>query len=627
MSMTRRTFIVAGTALGSMVPLGSAWGREHAPRSAVALHGTPKYADGFDHFDYADPGAPRGGRVVLQANGTFDSLNPWIAKGRAAAGITLTHDTLMARSYDEPFSLYGLVAETISIAEDGASVTFAISPDARWHDGSAITPADVIWTFNTLTTQGSPRYRTYYAGVERVEQTGERQVTFRFRSGVNRELPLILADMVVLCANFWQDREFKDTLLDPPLGSGPYEIEALEPNKHIIYRRRGDYWVGDLPVNRGHWNFDTIRFDYYRDRDVATEALKAGNFDLRAENSARRWNTQYDFEAVTEGFMVRERIDHEIPTGMQGFLFNTRRNLFADPRVRYALAHAFDFEWTNKTLMYDEYTRTRSFFSNTELSSEHGPPDSDELAILDPYRGALPDEVFTTPYAPPTTRGDGNVRNNLRAALGLLGEAGWKVDTSSGRLVNAAGQRFEFELLLLQPSLEPISQPFADNLDRLGITMSIRIVETSQYLNRIRTYDFDMIVASIGQSLSPGNEQRNLWQSRSAAIEGSGNLTGVSDPVVDELVETLIAAPDRAELVTRTRALDRVLLWKHLVIPHFHNTHHRLIYWNRFGRPPISPRYGLGFPSTWWIDEAREQAIETWRQGKSGAGKASGTGQ
>ena len=621
MTVTRRHLVVSGGALGCAALFGGLLRRAGAgtirkpePMPAASLYGKPRYGPGFAHFDYVNPAAPKGGGIISEASGSFDSLNRWSVKGRKAAGLYLISEPLMVQSLDETFSLYGLVAEGITIPDDRSWVAFTLHPDARWHDGRPITADDVIWTFNVLVSGNIPFYRNYYAGVASVERTGDREVTFSLKPGDNRELPLILAQMEVLPGHYWETRDTSVTSLDRPLGSGPYFIDDMEPGQFISYRRVDGHWSTDLPVNRGRWNFETIRFEYYRDRDVATEAFKAGEFDLRSENSARRWHTQYDFPAMNAGHVVKARIAHEIPRGMQGFFFNTRREIFADPRVRQALAHAFDFEWTNKTLMYGEYARTNSYFTNSELSSEHALPDPGELAVLEPYRGRIPDQVFDTLYRPPATDGSGNIRRNLRNALALLREAGWTID-SNGRLADADGTPFEFELLLVQPSLETIALPFKDNLDRLGITMTVRRVDGSEYVFRLRQFDFDMIVHSIGQSSSPGNEQRNYWHSASAELPGSFNVAGIRDTAIDELVELVISAPDHEQLVARTRALDRVLLWGHYVIPHFHTGDHRLVYWNRFGRPAVTPKFSLGYPSTWWIDRERDDRVEAWRKG------------
>jgi microcin C transport system substrate-binding protein len=580
---------------------------------SIALHGEPKYGPDIDHFDFANPHAPKGGDVKVSAIGTFDTLNPYTLKGVSAAGLGLIYDQLTYNSPDEAFTEYGLIAETIEVPSDHSWVTFTLRPEARFHDGEAIEVEDVIFTLETLKTQGHPFYRAYYANVATAEQVGERAVKFTFSGDVNRELPLIVGQMPVLPKHYWEGREFDKTVLDPPPGSGPYRVKSLEPGRSITYERVEDYWAKDLPMHRGEYNFDTIRYDYYRDATVALEAFKAGEYDFRSENTSKSWATGYDGPALSAGLIKKEEIANERPTGMQGFVFNTRRPMFRDSRVRQALAHAFDFEWTNKTLFYDAYARTESYFSNSELASQGLPMDA-ELEILEPYRGRIPEAVFTTEYKAPATDGSGNIRRNLRTALKLLGEAGWEV--KDGKLTElATGQVMAFELLLVQPTFERIALPLKKNLERLGVDMKVRTVDTAQYQKRLDDFDFDMTVISIGQSLSPGNEQRDFWTSAKADEPGSRNLAGIRDPVVDELVELVIAAPDRESLIARTRALDRVLLWGHYVIPNWHTRTFRVAYWDKFGRPAETPRYALGF-NNWWVDPDKAAALKAKRKSR-----------
>jgi len=573
---------------------------------AISLHGDPKYGPDFQHFDYADPEAVKGGDVRLHAIGTFDTLNPYTLKGVSAAGLNGLFDTLTEHAADEAFTEYGLLAESIELATDNSAVTFTLRPEARFHDGSPVTVEDVIFTFETLKTQGHPFYRSYYANVERAEKTGKRKVTFRFSSNDNRELPLIIGQMPVLSRAYWKGRDFQKTTLEAPLGSGPYRVESVDPGRSITYRRNPDYWGADLPVNRGRNNFDRIRYDYYRDGTVALEAFKAGEYDFRLENVSKDWATGYDGPALRSGVIIKESIPNRQPTGMQGFVFNTRNELFADPRVREALTLAFDFEWTNENLFYGAYDRTKSYFSNSELASQ-GSPTEAELRILEPFRGKIPDAVFEGNPEPPVTDGSGNTRANLRKAVKLLKSAGWVV--RNGKLVNAStGKPFEFELMLVSPAFERVALPYARNLKRLGIDMRVRTVDSAQYQKRLDAFDFDMVVATFGQSLSPGNEQRDFWTSEKATEPGSRNLAGVRDPVVDELVEAVINAPDRQSLVDRTRALDRVLLAGHYVVPHWHLRSFRVAYRDRFSRPATSPPYALGF-DTWWVDPEKDRAL------------------
>lgn len=573
---------------------------------ALTMHGEPKYAPGFKHFDYVDPRALKGGEVRLAEIGTFDNLNPFILKGMAAAGLSGLFDTLTAHSNDEAFSEYGLLAQSIEIPQDRSWVSYVLRAQARFHDGSPVTVEDVIFTLNMLKTKGHPFYRAYYADVIKAEKVGERKVKFSFSGGYNRELPLIVGQLPVLPKAYWQNRDFAKTTLQAPLGSGPYKVTSVNPGRSITYRRDPDYWAADLAVNVGRNNFDVIRHDYYRDSTVALEAFKAGEYDFRQENVAKNWATAYDNPALKQGLIKKENIRHQQPTGMQGFVFNTRQAIFKDRRVRQAIGYAFDFEWTNKNLFYGAYSRTKSYFSNSELASKDQ-PSAAELHILKPYRGRIPDEVFTKVYQPPATDGSGNLRANLRQALRLLKQAGWQI--REGRLVHReSGEPLRFELLLVSPAFERVALPFKRNLKRIGIEMSVRTVDSAQYEHRVEDFDFDMVVISLGQSLSPGNEQRDFWSSSKADIPGSRNLAGIKDPIVDELVERLIAAPDRPGLITLTKALDRVLLWNHYLIPHWHLRQFRVAYWNKFARPQKSPKYALGF-NTWWIDPDPQTAL------------------
>ena len=593
-----------------LLATGGALAQEKATAThAVAMHGTPKYAPGFTHFDYANPNSIRGGDVRLHAIGTFDTFNPFTLRGIGAAGIGQLFETLTVGSMDEAFTKYGLLAESIEMPEDRSWVAFTLRAEARWHDGRPVTPDDVIFSLETLKTKGHPFYRAYYASIAKAEKTGDRKVRFTFGGGENRELPLIAGELPILPKHYWEGRDFERTTLEPPLGSGPYKVKAFEAGRSITYERVKDYWGDNLAVNKGMNNPDTLRYDYYRDETVALEAFKSGEFDFNMESNSKTWATGYDSPAVTAGTIKKELIDNELPTGMQGFVFNTRRPLFRDPLVRRALAHAFDFEWSNKNLFYGQYSRTKSYFSNSELGST-GLPGPEELNILEPFRGKIPDDVFTKAYEPPATDGSGNIRDNLREGLALLQKAGWTIKNRV--LVDAKGEPFKFEFLLVQPAFERIVLPYIQNLERFGIAATVRTIDTSQYQNRIDNFDFDMIVGSWGQSLSPGNEQRDFWGSAAADEPGSRNLVGIKDPTVDRLVDLVIAAPDRDSLIARTRALDRVLLWGHYVIPHWHIRSYRVAYWDKFGRPEIAPKYGFCY-DCWWIDPAKIQALQSRR--------------
>jgi len=580
------------------------------PRHGLSLFGELKYPPGFKHFDYVNPDAPKGGTVKFASFGTFDTLNAFQLKGNAADGLGYLFDTLMSSAEDEPSSEYGLVAESADIAPDKTSVVYTLRPEARFNDGSKITPEDVIWTFDTLKAKGHPRYRLYYADVLKAEKVGDRAVKFAFRNGDNRELASILGELPVLPKAYWAGRDFEKTTLDPPLGSGPYKIQDFEQGRSITYERVKDYWAKDLPVNRGRFNFDTIRFDYYRDPSIAIEAFKAGQYDIRRENIAKNWATAYDSPALDAGLFKKEDIPNKLPQGMQGFGFNTRPNHpFQDPRVREALTDLFDFEWSNKNLFYGAYTRSRSYFSNSEFAAT-GMPSAEELKLLEPWKGQIPDKAFGPAYEPPKTDGSGNVRNNMRTALKLLEAAGWSL--KDGKLVNAkTGEPFTFEFLLdqAQSDFERVILPFGQNLKRIGIDMGVRLVDPSQYENRMKKFDYDMTVVAFGESLSPGNEQRDYWGSQSADEEGGSNILGIKSKAVDALVDQIVSAPDRDALVTRVHALDRVLTWGNYVVPNWHITYFRVASWDKFARPKIAPPYALAL-DTWWFDPQRAQAIE-----------------
>jgi microcin C transport system substrate-binding protein len=599
--LVRGLVLIAGMALA-----GAALAE---PQHALSMYGEPKYGPDFEHFDYVNPDAPKGGTMQLAniSAATFDSLNPFILRGTPAAGLTMTYDTLTTRSLDEPFTEYGLVARTIEVDPEGWWVRFELRPEARFHDGEPITAEDVAFSFNILKREGHPQYRFYYQEVERAEVDGKHTVTFHFANPDNRELPLILGQLPVLPKHYWAQREFNRTTLEPPLGSGPYRVVEVEQGRRVVYQRVEDYWAADLPVNRGHNNVDRITYDYYRDGTVALQALKAGAYDLRLENVSRNWATAYDVPAVRKGHLLKVEIPHQLPAGMQGFFYNTRREVFKDPRVREALAYAFDYRWTNENLFYGAYERTRSYFANSELASR-GLPSERELKLLEPYRDQLPSRVFDTVYTPPDTSDAQSLRENLRIAFTLLSEAGWEV--RDGVLTHTeTGLPLRFEILLSNASFERVVLPFTENLKRLGIEASVRTVDPTQYQNRINNFDFDMTVFVVPQSLSPGNEQRQFWGCEAAETPGSQNIAGICDPVVQELIDKVIHAPSREALVARTRALDRVLLWGFYVIPHWHTSQFRVAYWDKFGRPENNPPYGLPL-NTWWVDPDKAAQLQ-----------------
>ncbi len=576
-------------------------------RHGLALHGAPKYSADFEHFDYARPDAPKGGEIKLSSLGTFDSLNPFILKGVPAAGAAMVFSTLMEPSLDEPFSQYGQLAERVAVAKDKSWVSYRLRPQARFSDGGKVAPEDVIFSFETLRDKGHPFYRSYYRDVAKAEKISENEVKFTFKGGSNTELPLVMGQLPVLSKKWWEGRDFSATTLEPIVGSGPYRVESLNAGRDVAYRRVSSWWGENLPVNRGRYNFDVVRYDYYRDAAVALEAFFAGRYDWRLENVARNWAVAYDTPAVKQGRVVKREIANELPAGMQGFVFNTRREAFKDKRVREALSYAFDFEWSNRNLAYGAYRRTSSYFANSELAAR-GLPAGKELEILERYRGKIPDEVFTAEFKPPVTDGSGDARENLRRAAALLKEAGWTL--KNGKLVDAKGRQFRFSIMDESPMFERWIQPFLRNLERLGIQADFRIADTAQHQNMVNDFDFDMIVSSFGQSLSPGNEQRDFWSSSRASQKGSRNLAGISDPVVDDLVDRIVAAPDRPMLVALCRALDRILLAGHYVIPHWHIGVWRVAYWDMFGMPDITPKYGLDAVSLWWADPAKDKKVK-----------------
>ncbi|GGI96368.1 extracellular solute-binding protein [Halopseudomonas pertucinogena] len=594
------------TALGCLL-LAVATATSAAPGShALTLYGEPpKYPADFQHFDYVNPDAPKGGTLRLSAFGSFDSLNGFISRGTAADQLGLIYDTLTAHALDEPFTEYGLIAERIEQAEDNTWVRFHLRPEARFHDGHPVTAADVVFTFNTLIEQGAPFYKAYYGDVKEVVADDERSVTFHFLHGRNRELPLVLGQLPVLPEHYWEGRDFNRNGLEPPLGSGPYRIGQVRAGRSMTFERVADYWAADLPVRRGFYNFDRITVDYYRDLGVALEAFKAGQFDFNEEYSAKNWSTGYDSPALTAGRIIKEEIPNLNTRGMQGFVFNLRKPYFQDVRVRQAISLLFDFEWANSRLFHGAYERSSSFFGNSELGAE-GLPGEDELALLEPLREQLSPAVFGPAYVPPQTDGSGNIRDQRRQAYALLQEAGWRIEND--QLVNAEGQPLSFEFLLIQADFERVLLPFKRNLASLGIDMQLRRVDTSQYVNRLRSRDFDMVVTSFAQSNSPGNEQREYWHSSSADNPGSRNLMGLQDPAVDQLVEGLIQADSRAELISHTRALDRVLRAGHYLVPNYHTSVYRVAYWDKFAHPEQAPKYDLGLYTWWATDQAGEPA-------------------
>lgn len=575
----------------------------------VALHGKPALPEDFKHLNYVNPDAPKGGTLRQGAVGSFDSLNPFIVKGQPAAGIRanymrsgLVYTSLMTNAWDEPFSLYGIIAKNITIAPDKSWVRFELREEAKWNDGKTITAEDVVWTFKTLVEQGQPFFKAYWGDVESVIPVNDKTVTFKFSVKGNAELPLIIAEMAILPKHYWtsEGRDFSKTSLDPPLGSGPYTIGKVEPGRSIEYIRNENWWARDLPYFKGMYNFDRIIYDYYKDPNIAHEAFLSGGFDTKVETSAKLWHESYTPNKERAEHLVKEEIENQDPAGMQAFVFNIRRPVFQDKKVREAISYAFDFEWSNKQFAYGTYVRNDSFFENSELASS-GLPSEAELVFLNPIKDQIPEEVFTKEFKPPMTDGSGKMRNNLREAVKLLEQAGYGQIDADGVRNNDAGQKLEFELLIINPQMERWIAPFIKNLDRIGVKVNLRSIQDyAQYKTRTDTFDFDMIMASYGQSNSPGNEQREFWGSDRADMQGARNLIGIKDPVIDDLVTKLIHAESREDLITKTRALDRILLWNHYVIPMWHYPKWRVAYWDHIKRPKTLSDIDPLITYTWW---------------------------
>ena len=590
-------FWIASSASGLLAMTSSATA---APSYCLSLYDTCKYPADFKHVDYVNPKAPKGGNVKLAEIGTFDNLNPFILKGVKAPDSSNLFESLMTQSLDEPQTMYGLVAETIDVAPDNSSAEFVMRKEARWHDGTAITPDDVVFSFTTLRDKGDPTFKILYTSIASCEKTGEHSVKFTFTDPKNRELPVIAAQMPILSKAYYTTHDFEKTTLEAPMGSGPYDVTNVEQGRTISYKHVENYWGKDLPINVGQYNFATIRYDMYRDENVALEALKSGDYDFRREYIARTWATGYDAPAVKDGRITKREIPDHTPQGMQAFIYNTRRDKFADARVREAIDLALDYEWENKTIFYGAYMRNASFFENTDFQAK-GVPAGKELELLKPFAEELPPALFTKPFANPITDGSGNARESLLKAQKLLEDAGWAI--KDGKRVNAKGEQLAIEFLLRQPTMERAIGPMRKNLERLGIASSIRIVDDSQYQKRTDEYDFDIVSIWINRGVFfPGNEQAALWQSSQADVKGGGNLGGIKNKAVDALLDALTKAKNKEEMLAAGRALDRVLLWEHYVIPNWHSGVFRVAYWDKFGLPDTVPKYNLGF-MTWWVKE------------------------
>jgi microcin C transport system substrate-binding protein len=587
-------------------------------RKVSSLIGSSKYDKGFERYDYVNPNAPKGGTLNSVASGTFDSFNPFIPRGTPAAGFAefgggLLYDTLMSQATDEPGTSHPLVAEAFRYPDDFSSATYRINPNAKWHDGKPITAEDVVWSLGVLKAN-SPSYNRYFHNVTEAVALSEREVQFKFDQKGNRELPHIMGDLAVLPKHWWEGtdasgkkRDISQPTLEPPLGSGAYKVENFKPGSEIVWSRVPDYWAARLPVNVGRHNFDRRRYVYFQDDNAEWQAFTKGGFeDIRPENRSQRWATGYDFPAFKAGDVKKAEFETTSGEPMQGFVLNLRRPQFQDRRVREALTYAFDFESMNRTLFYGLYRRTNSYFQGGELASS-GLPQGKELEILEQYRDKLPPEVFTQEFKLPVYDTPQATRDNLRKAFDLLKQAGWT--NEGGRLVNSKGEQFKIEFLGRDPTDERIAGPFIDNLRKLGIEATLRVVDTSQYINRLRAFDFDSVTSVMMQSQSPGNEQRDFWSSAAADIPGSRNLMGIKDPTIDALVDRVVFATDRDDLLAATHALDRVLLWNYYVVPHWHNPVAWIAYWNKFGIPEKQPSYVGVDTDSWWIDKDKEAAL------------------
>jgi microcin C transport system substrate-binding protein len=619
--LTRRHLFQALTLFAVPVPPffgGPARADEKLWRHGLSLFGSLKYPAGFKHFDYVNPDAPKGGTVREVAIGTFDNFNEVAAgvKGSLASGLNYIYDTLMAPAFDEVTTSYGLIADAASYPPDFSSATYRLRPEAKWHDGAPVTPEDVIFSLDVF-KKNHPGYAAYYRHVTRAEKSGDREITFRFDAPGNRELPQIVGELTILPKHWWEGvdasgkkRDVGETMLEKPLGSGPYRIKEFVPGRSITYERFKDYWGKDLNVSVGRDNFDEIRYEYFRDSTVAIEAFKADQIDWRFENSAKDWATAYHFPAVDDKRVVLEEFPILNVGVMQAFAFNIRRDKFKDPRLRRAFNFAFDFEEMNKQLFFGTYHRIASYFQGTELASS-GLPTGMELDILEPLRDKIPPEVFTTTYTNPQNGNAEAVRSNLHEALTLLKQAGYEVRDT--KLVNIkTGEPLSVELLVDNPSFERVMLFYKPSLERIGITVNVRMVDPIQYENRVRTWDYDIITDQWGESLSPGNEQRSYWGSQAADQNGSRNTIGIKNPAVDELINRIVFAKSREELVATTHALDRVLLWNHYVVPQWTYGKERTARWDRFGRPEKLPEYAASaFPTVWWWDKQKAAKIGT----------------
>jgi microcin C transport system substrate-binding protein len=581
---------------------------------AMSLVAAPKYGPDFKHFDWVNPDAPKGGSVTMSDSSPYDSFNSLPPGSNPPTYIGVIYDTLMQSSVDEGSTAYGLVAESVSYPEDRSSVTYRLRKEARFHDGQPITPEDVIWSFEKA-RDVQPFYAQYYKNVDKVEKTGEHEVTFRFNVKGNRELPQIVSEFAIMPKHWWtangadgKPRDISKAMTEFPLGSGPYRVKSADVGKYIVYERVADYWAKDLPNNKGMWNFDTIKVVSYSDPNVEFEAFKAGEVEFRRENSSKKWAQQYDFKGMLSKAAKKELYPLNIPEGLQGFIFNIRRPQFADKRVREALGLAFDFEWSNKNLFFDQYTRSASYFTNSDYASR-GLPTGRELELLNEVKDKVPAEVFTTEFKNPVNATSDALRDHVRTALALLKDAGWEI--KSGNLVNAkTGEPMKLEFLASDDTFDRIINPYFQNLKRLGVNATIRRVDGPQYIQRERAFDYDMLLHNYAQSESPGNEQRDFWGSAAADTEGATNYIGIKNPAVDQLIDRIVLAKDHDDLVQACRALDRVLLWNHYLVPNWHIPAARLAYWDKFRHPEHPPSRDPGFVQVWWYDKDAAPRID-----------------
>ena len=582
---------------------------EAAPRHGLSTFGDLKYSADFAHFAYVNPAAPKGGTIRMIGPGevtTFDSFNDHVLKGDAAQGTDLLFDTLMVRALDEPDAVYGLVAASADVADDGRSVTFKLRPEACFSDGTPVTAQDVAFSLATLKDKGHPRYALTLKDVTRAEALDPLTIRYTFTGELVRDLPILVAELPVFSMAHYTAHPFEASL-NAPLGSGPYKIADFKPGTFVSYQRRDDYWARDLAVNKGRFNIDTVRYDYFRDRTAELQSLFNGTYDFREEFTSKDWATAYDIPPVRDGRILRQTLADERPSGTQGFFINTRKAKLAGVRTRNALDLAFDFEWSNKNLFYGLYKRTTSYFENSDMRAQ-GPPSVDELALLEPFRTQLPPDAFAAPYVPPVTDGSGSdERRWLREASALLDAAGWTV--KDGKRFNANGAPLDVEFLIDSEGFEKIINPYIARLGKIGIPASIRRVDPAQYQQRMKTFDFDVTVQRFSMRLTPGVELKTYFGSQSASMDGSFNLAGIKDPVVDALIDAATAAKSRASLVTAVRAIDRVLRAGHYWVPHWYKAAHNLAFWNRYSWPPVKPKYDRGAPETWWYDSAKAASL------------------